>query len=104
MAVKKKAAKKTVAKKRPAKKGGTRGMPEAPEGKPCTPPEICAYLKELSVWLEGFIVDYTRLRRAVCNVEKKAWNISGHTTTDRFCSHGGAGVEPQDPQKPPIWI
>lgn len=96
-----------AAKKAGKKKGRKAGkMVDAPiwEGRSeCTNEEICAYLTELGKWLKWFNDDYTRLRKAVCNVERKAWGESGSTTARRFCTGGGTD-EPPKPVKPPIWI
>ena len=67
----------------------------------CTTADICNYLKKLAAWLVWFQYDYTRLRRAVCNVERRAWGGPGDPSL-RFCSNG-TGSEPADPTPPPIW-
>ena len=100
MGAKKKAAKKA------AKKRNSGTMVDAPAWtgrRGCSPDEICDFLEELSEWLKWFNADYKKLRKAVCNVEKKAWGLGGATTAKRFCSHG-PGDEPADPQRPPVWF
>jgi hypothetical protein len=72
-----------------------------PEGH-CNLPDICSHLKELSIWLRWFDNDYTRLREAVCNVERKAWNEGTATNAKRFCTPN-SGIEPEKPKKPPVW-
>jgi hypothetical protein len=67
----------------------------------CTTADICNYLKKLTVWLIWFQADYTKLRRAVCNVERRAWGGPGDPSL-RFCTNG-PGSEPADPTPPPIW-
>lgn len=67
----------------------------------CTTTDICKYLQKLAAWLVWFQYDYTRLRRAVCNVERRAWGGPGDPAL-RFCSNG-TGSEPADPTPPPIW-
>ena len=67
----------------------------------CTTADICNYLKKLAAWLVWFQYDYTRLRRAVCNVERRAWGGPGDPSL-RVCSNG-TGSEPADPTPPPIW-
>jgi hypothetical protein len=68
----------------------------------CDITHVCAYLAALDKWLQNdFLPDYTRLRKAVCNVERKAWGTGG-TMALRFCTGGPAG-EPADPTPPPIW-
>ena len=71
-------------------------------GEKCTPENICKHLKKLGEWLDWFEMDYTRLRVAVCNVERMAWNEGTATVDRRFC-HPGSGTEPDVPKKPPIW-
>ncbi len=70
----------------------------------CTPPNICKFLDALSAWLhQKFIPDYTALRIAVCNVEKKAFTNTGiNSSPPKFCV-GGPANEPADPPKPPVW-
>ena len=88
-------------KKRP--KAGTMVNPPVWAGThDCTTAEICDYLTQLGVWFEWFHADYTKLRRAVCNVEKKAWSESGSTLAKRFCATGATEVPPA-PAKPPVW-
>lgn len=70
--------------------------------KPCNTQEICKYLAELSIWLEQFLVDYARLRKAVCNVERKAYSDGDDDPFRRFC-RVGHGEEPNPPVRPPIW-
>ena len=67
----------------------------------CTTADLCIYLRKLATWLLWFQEDYTKLRQAVCNVERRAWGGSGDQNL-RFCQ-GGAGNEPADPTPPPIW-
>jgi len=67
----------------------------------CNTADICTYLKRLGIWLVWFQLDYTRLRRAVCNVERRAWGGPGDPAL-RFCTNG-PGSEPADPTPPPIW-
>ena len=67
----------------------------------CTTVDICNYLKKLAIWLVWFQADYTRLRRAVCNVERRAWGGAADSSL-RFCTNG-PGSEPADPTPPPIW-
>lgn len=67
----------------------------------CTTADLCTYLRKLAVWFVWFQYDYTRLRRAVCNVERRAWGGPGDPSL-RFCSNG-TGSEPADPTPPPIW-
>lgn len=67
----------------------------------CTTADICKYLTQLATWLVWFQADYTKLRRAVCNVERRAWGGPGDQSL-RFCSNG-TGSEPADPTPPPIW-
>lgn len=67
----------------------------------CTTADICNYLRKFAAWLIWFQYDYTRLRRAVCNVERRAWGGPGDPSL-RFCSNG-TGSEPADPTPPPIW-
>ena len=68
----------------------------------CTPADVCDYLTELGKWLKWFNADYTKLRVAVCNVEKKAWGETGSTLAKRFCASGATDV-PMPPTPPPIW-
>ena len=68
----------------------------------CTPADVCDYLTELGKWLKWFNADYTKLRVAVCNVEKKAWGETGSTLAKRFCASGATDVPPA-PTPPPIW-
>ena len=67
----------------------------------CTTADICRYLTALSKWFVWFQHDYTKLRRAVCNVERQAFGGVGDPAL-RFCSNG-TGSEPADPTPPPIW-
>jgi hypothetical protein len=70
----------------------------------CNPPNICKFLEKLSYWLhQKFIPDYTALRIAVCNVEKKAFTNTGiNASPPKFCS-GGPVNEPAPPPPPPVW-
>ena len=81
------------------------GLPEGlAEDWKCTPPNICKFLDELSRWLHHkFIPDYTALRIAVCNVEKKAFTNTGiNASPPKFCI-GGPVNEPAPPPPPPVW-
>lgn len=81
------------------------GLPEAlTEDWRCTPPNICRFLENLSNWLHlQFIPDYTALRIAVCNVEKKAFTNTGiNSSPPKFCV-GGPSNEPAPPPPPPVW-
>jgi hypothetical protein len=73
------------------------------EGLKCNVPNICKFLEDLSKWLKWFHGDYTKLRIAVCNVEKEAFASSGiNAKPPKFCS-GGPGNEPAPPPPPPVW-
>ena len=99
------AAKKGVKKTAKKKKGHRAGkMMSAPRysARSCDIDTVCAYLKDLSEWLEWFEKDYTKLRKAVCNVEKKAWKEAGAVKHLRFCT-GGTADDPPAPMKPPVW-
>jgi hypothetical protein len=75
--------------------GGTRHQ--------CDQADLCKYMKELDVWLKWFIQDYARLRKAVCNVERKAFAEGTETQALRFCTAGSHGNEPNQPTDPPGW-
>jgi hypothetical protein len=71
---------------------------------PCTLPEVCDFLAELSDYLKNeFLPDYTKLRQAVCNVERVAIDEKPSSAGLRFCSGTGGGNEPPDPPPPPEW-
>jgi hypothetical protein len=79
-------------------------------GGTCTPEKACKYLAELNRFFygtkgnPGFMDDYTKLRKAVCNVERQAFGMGGVPDLNlRFCKGGGTGNEPADPVKPPVW-
>jgi hypothetical protein len=72
------------------------------KGRPCETKEICKFLKELNVWLRFMETDYEALRKAVCNVEAKAFDNLG-TQGKRFCPPGGPGGDPPPPPPPPKW-
>jgi hypothetical protein len=63
--------------------------------------KLCRFLVELDVWLKWFHADYTKVRIALCNVERRAWGEGG-TTAKRFCKNG-PGDDPPPPPKPPTW-
>ncbi len=67
----------------------------------CNLKDICAHLTALNTYFTWFHADYTLLRRAVCNVERQAFDGNG-SVLDRFCGGGGVN-EPADPVKPPVW-
>jgi hypothetical protein len=99
MTIKKSKGKKKSAPKKPPR------MPKPPayEDLKCTPPKICEYLDKLGVWLKWLEADYTKLRVAVCNVEKQAFSQSGtDARPPKFCI-GGATNEPLPPPPPPVW-
>jgi hypothetical protein len=69
----------------------------------CDLADICKYMKELDVWLKDFIKDYTNVRKALCNVERQAFNEGTGTQAGRFCKAGSHGSEPAQPTDPPGW-
>ncbi len=86
------------------KKSGTKAAEKnGGTARPCVPPEICAYLGELKVWLEWFYEDYKALRIAMCNVEQEAFTGTG-SPGKRFppCG-GGPGGDVTPPPRPPVW-
>ena len=98
---------KSAKKKTPKPRKPTIPMPLPPwteDDLKCTPPIICKFLDDLSKWLHlKFIPDYTALRIAVCNVEKKAFTNTGtNASPPKFCS-GGPVNEPAPPPPPPVW-
>lgn len=97
MATKKKV-KATKRAKAPAKKGPKKRSP-----RPCVPPEICKYLKELKVWLLWLEQDYTDLRIAMCNVEQQAFTGTGDPTKRFPPCGGGPSGDPVKPPKVPVW-
>jgi len=65
------AAKKSAKKKGPAKKKKSTPTGKAGKKHPCTLPEVCAFLAELSDYLKNDLIpDYTLLRRAMCHLER----------------------------------
>lgn len=93
-----------AAKKKSARRSGTKRRKTAPYSSTgdCSLDQVCKFLRELSDWLKWFDADYTKLRRAMCNVERKAWGESGSTAARRFCTGGGVD-EPPAPTRPPVW-
>jgi hypothetical protein len=63
---------------------------------------LCAYLTALDAWTAGLVADYTRLRKAVCNLEAVALLNLPADATKVFCG-GGAGGDPTPPPKAPKW-
>lgn len=63
--------------------------------------EICLYLKELHLWSEALIADYTKVRIALCNLESEFYDQVGNANK-RFCK-GGPGGDPTPPAEPPKW-
>jgi len=97
--VKKKSAKKSAAKKNPPSKPTYGGKKH-----PCTLPDVCEYLTELTDYLTNeFLPDYTKLRKAVCNLERVVFDQKPPNSALRFCSGTGGGNEPTDPPPPPVW-
>jgi hypothetical protein len=77
--------------------------------KPCTATDadiqkLCDYLDYLNTWFAWFNDDYTRVRRAVCNLDKKVFVGSGWDTTGKYeLCDGGSGDDYTDPPAPPKW-
>jgi hypothetical protein len=95
----------TMAKKKAAaKKKSPKGPPGYSSKRPCTPPEICEFLRdELTPWLAFLAADYEKLRIAMCNVEAKAFDGLG-VSGKRFPPCGtGPGGDPPPPPPPPKW-
>ena len=71
----------------------------------CTPENICKYLTQLNKFFwdpaDGFVADYKKLRKAVCNLDYEVFG-SGGNLADRFCTGGGA-TEPAAVEDPPKW-
>lgn len=63
--------------------------------------ELCEFLVELSAWLQWFNKDYTKVRIALCNVERQAFSGTGQQSK-RFCKNG-PGQDPPPPPPPPRW-
>lgn len=69
----------------------------------CNVPHLCEFAKNVSAWLQWFVVDYQALRVAVCNVEKQAFTSTGvNSKPPKFCT-GGPVNEPLPPPPPPVW-
>jgi hypothetical protein len=112
MAARKKA-KKKVAKKAPKRRltpaqrerlriRAIVGAIQVPDfGDPCSLANLCAYVEALSTFFKWFDADYKALRKAVCNVERRAWQEPNDPGL-RFCQ-GGASDEPLDPPPTPKW-
>jgi len=103
------AAKKSAKKKGGAKKKGAAKKKSTLTGKagkkhPCTLPEVCAFLAELSDYLNNdFLPDYTLLRRAMCHLERVVLDGKPPNSSLRFCGGTGGSNEPPDPPPPPVW-
>lgn len=68
-----------------------------------TPERVMAdYIDYLESWLDWFVDDYTRIRRAVCNLDKRIFDNVGFDDKYRFCN-GGPGDDIADPPQPPKW-
>jgi hypothetical protein len=85
------------------KKAKKKPKPVKPYVRRCTPADICKFLDKLNIYLAALDADYTRLRKAVCNVEDQAFGGGGvPTKPPRFCT-GGSTLEPAPPPPPPVW-